>query len=236
MGKLFGIGVGPGDPELLTIKAKRIINEVDFLFCPVKREGSESFAFEIVSNYIENNQLEIIDLVFPMNYEEDELMKMWKKNGEIISGILSGNKTGAFITIGDPAVYSTFMYILPYVDSDSVEVEIIPGITSFCDVASKIKVPLMVAEESLAIVPIRKKNNEELSDAIVHNDNIVLMKPSNNPEEIIKMLKDKGLEKKFALISKVGTNEENIIDNIDELEKNKIPYLSTMIIKKDGMK
>ncbi|MEA3424350.1 MAG: precorrin-2 C(20)-methyltransferase [Bacillota bacterium] len=234
MGKLFGIGVGPGDPELLTIKAKRIINEVDYLFCPVKREGAESFAFEIVSEHIENNQIKIVNLVFPMNYQEDELNRMWKKNGAIISEILSGNKTGAFITLGDPAVYSTFMYVLPYVDS--VDVEIVPGITSFCDVACKIKVSLMVAEESLAIVPVRKKNNEELGNAIVHNDNIVLMKPSNNPEEIIKMLKDKGLEKKFTLISKVGTNEENIIDDIETLEKNKIPYLSTMIIKKDGMK
>ncbi len=233
-GKLYGIGVGPGNSEYLTIKGKRIINEVDILLCPEKKEGAGSFAFEIIKEHIENDSLEIVNLVYPMHYNEDELETMWEKNGKIINEYLKQGKKLAFITLGDTTVYSTFMYTLPFVDKELMDLEIIPGITSFCAVASEIKNPLMVWEESLKIVPVRKNDKDQLTEAIKHNDNIVLMKPSNNPSEIIKMLRENELEDKFMLISKVGTDEEVLISDIKELENIKLPYLSTMIIKKGG--
>ncbi|KDR96503.1 precorrin-2/cobalt-factor-2 C20-methyltransferase [Peptoclostridium litorale DSM 5388] len=235
MGKLYGIGVGPGDPELLTIKGKRIINEVDFLFCPEKKEGAGSFAFEIIDEHLENDNVKIVNLVYPMHYKEDDLEKMWRHNAGIIGDMLQGDKRGAFITLGDPTVYSTFMYTLPHVDKTSIEVEIVPGITSFCAVASELKLPLVEWEENLTIMPVRKKDNAELQRSIAHSDNLVLMKPCNQPNEIVQMLKNNGLEKNFMLISKVGTGEEVLIDDIEQLENTKLPYLSTMIIKKGGL-
>ncbi len=233
-GKLYGIGVGPGDSEYLTLKGKRIINEVDILLCPEKKEGAGSFAFEIIKEHIENENLEIVNLVYPMHYKEDELETMWEKNGKIINEYLKQGKKLAFITLGDTTVYSTFMYTLPYVDKSLMDLEIVPGITSFCAVASEIKTPLMVWEESLKIVPVRKNDKNQLTEAIKNYDNIVLMKPCNNPSEIIEMLKENNLENNFMLISKVGTDEEVLIKDISELEKGKLPYLSTMIIKKGG--
>jgi precorrin-2/cobalt-factor-2 C20-methyltransferase len=232
--KLYGIGVGPGDSEYLTIKGKRIINEVDILLCPIKSLTSESFAFNIIKEHIENEKLEIVNLLYPMVYDENELENMWQKNGKIINSYLEKKKNIAFITLGDPTVYSTFMYTLPYINKSLMELEIIPGITSFCAVASEIQQPLMLWEESLKIIPVRKNDKDQLNEAIKNNENLVLMKPSNNPTEIIKMLKENNLEDKFMLISKVGTDEEVLIRDIKTLENKKLPYLSTIIIKKGG--
>lgn len=109
MGKLYGIGVGPGDPELLTLKAYKILQKADVIFCPEKKKGAGSFAFGIIKEHIKDSKARIVDLEYPMHYHGDELKKMWQENGRIISEYLKGEKTGAFITLGDPSVYSTFM-------------------------------------------------------------------------------------------------------------------------------
>ena len=235
MGKLYGIGVGPGDPELVTLKAKRILNEVDILFCPEKKKGAGSFAYDIVKDHIENQNVEIVYLTYPMHYNKDELNEAWAQNGKIITDKLSGEKTGAFITIGDSTVYSTFMYTLPYIDGGGVDVELVPGISSFSAIASQIKIPLMAWEENLTIAPVRKKFSEELESTVSFSDNIVLMKVSDDPGQIVQMLKNQNLENSFVLVSKAGTDEERLISDIDELASTKLPYLSTLIIKKGGI-
>ena len=232
VGKLYGVGVGPGDSELLTLKAKRILNEVDVIFCPEKEAGSGSFAFEIIERHLENPDVEIVNLVYPMHYGKDELHKAWQHNGEAITERLKGNESGAFIVLGDTTVYSTFMYTLPYIDEKQVELELVPGITSFSAIASQLKIPLVAWEENLVIAPVRKKESAELEAVIKNNDNIVLMKVSNDPKQIIKMLKNEKLENSFFFVSKAGTEEEVVITSIDDLENTKLPYLSTLIIKK----
>ena len=117
MGKLYGIGVGPGDPELLTLKAYKILQKADVIFCPEKKKGAGSFAFDIIKEHIKDSKARIVDLEYPMHYHGDELKKMWQENGRIISEYLKGEKTGAFITLGDPSVYSTFMDTLPYIEA-----------------------------------------------------------------------------------------------------------------------
>lgn len=236
MGKLYGISVGPGDPELMTLKACRIINQVDILFCPVKKEGAESFAFEIVQPNLNNADVRKVELLYPMHYKEGELKDMWKENGRIISDMLKEDMTGAFVTLGDSTVFSTFMYTLPYLDRSCVEVEVVPGITSFCAIASGAGIPLVEWEENLTIFPVRKNSAETLSRAIANSDNLVLMKPASDQEALVKALKDNDLDGKFVLVSKAGTSEESRITSLSQLEATKIPYLSTMIIKKNGMK
>lgn len=235
MGKLYGIGVGPGDPDLLTIKGKRLINEVDFLFCPKKKEEAESFAYEIIEKHLENKAVQLVDLIYPMHYKEDDLKNMWQENGEKITRMLKDGKTGAFITLGDPSVYSTFMYTLPYIDRETVEVEVVPGITSFCATACAMGVPLVEWEESLTIYPVRKNSGEALGKILSENENVVFMKPASNQDAIVHALKENGLAQNFALITKAGTPEQNVITDIHELEQGRMPYLSTMVIKKKGI-
>ncbi len=232
--KLYGVGVGPGDPDLLTIKAKAVINGVDVLFCPVKGDKKGSFAYAIVEPHLYNKDVEIVDLTYIMNYSWNEIEDQWQKNAKIIASHLAKGKNCAFITLGDPTVYSTFMYTLERIDTTDYELEIIPGITSFCATAAVFGVPLTSWQETLKIVPVRRNDSAHLRDQIANEDNLVLMKPSNDAATIVGALEELGLTKHFKMISKVGTPDESVVDDIEELKNTKIPYLSTMIIKKGG--
>lgn len=232
MGIMYGIGVGPGDPELLTIKAHRILNEVDVIFCPEKEEGAGSFAYDIVKGHLGNSKAEIVSLLYPMHYHGMKLREMWEQNAQKIASYLTGGRSGAFITLGDPSVYSTFMYTLPYIEKAGVTVEVVPGIPSFCAVAGRMKMPLASWNEDLIIAPVRKNGSDELGEILGGHDNIVLMKPSSNRKDLIKAIRDHQLEDSFVLVTKSGTGEERIVTDIYELERYDIPYLSTVIIKK----
>lgn len=234
MKKLYGIGVGPGDPELLTMKAYRILQEADVIFCPEKEEGAGSFAFDIIKEVIKDTKAEIVNLVYPMHYHGTRLREMWKSNAQIIAKRLEGGETGAFITLGDPSVYSTFMYTLPYIEETGVSVEIVPGITSFCAVADSLKIPLASWNEDLVVAPVRKNSSGELGNILQEHDNIVLMKPSANQQALIQAIEENQMEDKFVLITKSGTGEERLVTDFEELKQYDIPYLSTMIIKKQG--
>ncbi len=232
--KFYGIGVGPGDPDLLTIKAKKIINSVDVLFCPVKGDKQSSFAYSIIAPHIENKALQIVDLTYIMNYKWAEIEDQWQKNALIIEKYLRDGKTAAFITLGDPTVYSTFMYTLERMDSTLFELEIVPGITSFCATAARLGKPLTSWQETLKIVPVRKNDSAHLRKQIADEDNLVLMKPSNDAMTIVDALKELNLQDSFMMISKVGTPDEQRVSDIAQLAEMKIPYLSTIIIKKGG--
>ncbi len=231
MGKLYGIGVGPGDPELLTLKAYRILKEADVIFCPEKEAGAGSFAFDIIKDLLKDTKARIVNLVYPMHYHGVKLRRMWEENAALIAGELKEDGTGAFITLGDPAVYSTFMYTLPYMEQAGVEVEVVPGITSFCAVADSMKMPLVAWDEDLVVAPVRKNSSEDLGKVLREHDNVVLMKPSANQKELLKAIRENRLEDKFVLVTKSGTGEERLITDFGELEQYDIPYLSTVIVK-----
>ncbi len=234
MGTLYGIGVGPGDPELLTLKAHRILREADVIFCPEKESGSGSFAFEIIQGFLKDSAAEVVNLVYPMHYHGGRLREMWKKNADLIAGCLEGGRTGVFITLGDPSVYSTFMYTLPYIEEAGVEVEMIPGVPSFCAAANSAKIPLTAWNEDLVVAPVRKNSSGELGKILREHDNVVLMKPSANRQALLQALEENHLEDSFVLITKAGTGEEQQITDFEQLKQYEIPYLSTVIIKKHG--
>lgn len=234
MKKLYGIGVGPGDPELLTLKAHRILNEADVIFCPEKKSGAGSFAFDIIKDLLEDTKAKIVNLVYPMHYHGALLREMWEKNAACIAENLEGDQIGAFITLGDPSVYSTFMYTLPYIEAAGVEVEVVPGITSFCAVADRMKMPLVAWDEDLLVAPVRKNSSEELGKVLREHDNVVLMKPSTDQQALLQALRENHLEDRFVLVTKSGTGEERLVTDFSDLEQYDIPYLSTVIIKKQG--
>ena len=126
------------------------------------------------------------------------------------------------------------MYTLPYIEAAGVEVEVVPGITSFCAVADSMKMPLVAWNEDLVVAPVRKNSSEDLGRVLREHDNVVLMKPSTDPEVLLKALKENHLEDNFVLITKTGTGEERLVTDFEELKQYDIPYLSTVIIKKQG--
>lgn len=231
MGKLYGIGVGPGDPELLTLKAYRILQQADVIFTPEKKKGAGSFAFDIIKEYVKDSKAQIVCLEYPMHYHGDELRKMWQENGSRIAEYLKSEKTGVFITLGDPSVYSTFMYTLPYIEAFGIETEVIPGVPSFCMAAAVSKTPLMAWDEDLVIAPVRKNSAEDLQKLLTEHDNVVFMKPSSDQEALLTAIRKSKREKSFILVEKAGTKEQHLIRDYNELKERDVPYLSLMILK-----
>jgi precorrin-2 C(20)-methyltransferase len=230
MMKLYSIGVGPGDSEDITIKATRILGEIPVVFIPVKKEGEKSFAYDIAKKYINPNS-EICELIFPMHYDRKKLESYYVFNADKIKEKLSQYKSGAFIVIGDVTMYSTYMYINELLKNHGISIELVPGITSYSKTASLLGIPLAEWEEGLAIVPASKDSKFDLDKIFSDFQNIVIMKPSYNPENIVENLKKHNLENNFSLVCKAGTDEQRIITDIN-LIKDNIPYLSTMIVKK----
>ncbi len=230
----MGIGVGPGDPELLTIKAIKKIQEAEVIIAPCSRLGEESVALNIVKDYIQEDTI-INKMVFPMVHCQETLEKAWQENVSEISGRLDRGQDVVFLTIGDPMLYSTYIYLLKDLLKVGYEVETVPGIPSFCAVASSMNFPLAEGEEGLSIIPFRK-NEVLLDNALKAGNNVVVLKPSHNPKALAEAMERYQLEDSFVMVSKCGQLDEEATTDINILKEEKIPYLSTVIIKNKGKK
>lgn len=232
-GKFYGIGVGPGDPDLLTIKAKNILEEIDIIVAPETKDGKGSIALNIARPYLKED-IEIVEKNFPMTYKQDILDKSHDEVASYIKGLIDKNKKVAFLTLGDPMVYSTYIYLLKRLKDKEIDIETIPGITSFCGVASKVGVPIAETGENIAIIPsVYSIDNEDIEDIVNKFDNIVFMKASGNIDSLIDLLEKSGHKRNSVFVSRLGLDEEVIEYDIEKRKGIKNNYLSTIIAKRD---
>lgn len=233
-GKLYGIGVGPGDSELLTLKAKRILEAVDYIAIPKTASDKGSIALSIVEGVLDTKKA-VIELLFPMSFDSEVLETSWSNSVSEVKAKLDEGKDVAFITLGDPTVYSTYIYIHKEIKSQGYDTEIIPGITSFCASAARLGISLAENRESIAVVPSAYEC-ESLDTILTNCDNIVLMKVSRNLPKLKDKLKDMGLLDKVVLVSKCGFEDEMIEFDLEKASGNKLSYFTTMIIKRNGVR
>ncbi|MBE5847804.1 MAG: precorrin-2 C(20)-methyltransferase [Lachnospiraceae bacterium] len=148
-GRLYAIGVGPGDPELLTLKAVRLINEADVIACPAKgAEPGTAYGIAVKAcPQMEDKEKLVLD--FPMR--GDDLAKAHRKAADQIVEVLQAGKDVAFLTLGDPGFYSSYFYIAEMIAEHGFETEIVSGITSFCAVSATLKLPLVLGNEPVLI-------------------------------------------------------------------------------------
>lgn len=231
-GKLYGIGVGPGDPELLTVKAVRAIESADVIISPTKKMGKPSIALQIAKPYIKP-ETKLVVMDFPMlslSEERETLEKQWGENADQIQSMLNWGQNAVFLTLGDPMVYSTYSYVMEFLIDRGMEVETISGVPSFCSLAAHLNLPLTQGEESLGVVGMTQ-TEEEVDAVLDAHQNIVVMKVSANAKGLAKALRERHLEDHFVMISNIGMDSERVTRDIADLEK-KVPYLSTVLIKK----
>lgn len=231
IGKLSGVGVGPGDPELITIKAVRIIKEADIIFTAASSKNKYSLAVEIASPYI-SSSVEIKKLSFPMTKDEKKTEAAWTENARQIANALKQGKNAVFLTLGDPTTYSTFGYILKKMKCVMPEanIETIPGITSFHAASARLNRILVEGEESLLVTSgaygggrIREINGVE---------NVAIVKAYKNIKDINKALKETGLGNKSVAVSKCGRENEEIIEDLEQLEKRAPDYWTLILASK----
>lgn len=235
VGTFYGIGVGPGDPELLTVKAVKILQQVSHIFAASSSKNDYSVALQAVQIYLSPNT-QVYSLPFPMTYDQEKLEKAWQQNCKLILDFLLKGEDVAFITIGDPLIYSTYIYLLRKLRHICPEVPVItiPGITSFQAAASVCNIPLVEGEESMAVVS-GAQGVSHLEKTLESCDTVVLLKVYRHMPGIIEMLEKKSLNSSICYVSKCGFEDQEIVQTLHEL-KNRAPnYLSLMIVKKKGL-
>ncbi len=225
-GKLYGIGVGPGDTELLTIKAAKILRNVDVVCSPRSAESKPSLALSIVQPILNerDDEYEILDPLFPMIEDKLTLNTYWDNAAEIITNKLVQGKDVAFITLGDPTIYSTFSYVAKRLVAVGFEIEVIPGITSFTGCAAAARISLAEKDEIIVIVP---KVDNRLPRILEYGDTFVIMKTSRHSEILEEIVNQDKRDKSIISVQNCSMQDENIFEGFSKDKK----YLSTTIVK-----
>lgn len=225
-GKLFGVGVGPGDPELLTIKAKKTLKNVGVICSPRSSKSKRSLALSIVQPILnERNDLyEIVDPIFPMIEDKVTLNLYWDNAAEIIKNHLFNGKDVAFITLGDPTIYSTFSYVAKRIAILGYDIKIIPGVTSFTGCAAAAEISLAVKDEIVVIVP---KVDERFKNIMEYGDTFIIMKTSRHSHDLEEIVNEDNRDKTIISVQNCSMEDENIFEGFSKDKK----YLSTTIVK-----
>ena len=233
--KLYGIGIGPGEPGLLTLKALKALEESDVLLIPKATPEKDSLAYDITKKAFEEFSTydkipETEDLIFPMKRNKDELKPYWDKAVDIIIDKLNKNKTVSIITLGDPTLYSTYGYLLEIISNTypNYPVETIPGIYSFSAISSRINLPLVLGDEKVIVIPVEK--DIIYKNELLNYETIVFMKVSSNFEGLLNQLIEADRTHEAILISRLGQEQETIVTNLESLKGKKIDYFSTIIV------
>ncbi|HEM2741444.1 cobalt-factor II C(20)-methyltransferase [Streptococcus suis] len=230
MARFYGIGIGPGDSELVTVKASRILGELDILYTPEAKRGAKSLALEIAGPYL-GEELMIKQRHFPMVRDKSHKEGQWQEIAEEIVADVQAGKNVGFITLGDPMVFSTYSYLLDLI-GHRIETKTIPGITSYNSIAAEVGLPLVMDEESFAVVPATA-GVQQLETVLRTHDTIVIMKVANHLAEVLPLLKRLDLLEKTILVSRSSTDQQEIRHGIVDLSLDeKLSYFSTMLVKK----
>jgi len=226
LGKLFGLGLGPGDPELVTVKAVRILKSVSAVAFPIL-EGKESFARSIAAQYIPE-EIDQISIVVPMIQDRLPAQKAYDEAAYQISKVLDRGHDVACLCEGDPFFYGSFMYIFARL-SKMYEVEIIPGVTSMTACAAVAKMPLLARNEHLTVIP-GTLAPEELRNRILNADAVVIMKVGRHLDKIKKVLEEVELSSEAIYVEYASLPTQQVLKIINAPKT--APYFSMILVAK----
>lgn len=226
-GKLYGLGVGPGDPELLTLKALRLIQENEVIAVP-GNDIKASVAYRIVRGVYEGmDSKTLIPVAMPMTKEKAVLEANHKKAADDVEDYLRQGKNVVFLTLGDPTVYSTYLYVHKRILERGYEAEIVSGITSFCAVAARLNMGLVEMAEPLHVIPATYKA-QEMDEILKMPGTKVLMKTGRKMKEVRESIIRSG--QKAVMIENCGMPDEKIYESAQEIPES-AGYYSLIIVK-----
>ncbi len=235
-GTLYGIGVGPGDPELITVKGARILGQCRRVFVPKARTASESVALSIAGRYLKKDS-QVQELVFPMTPDRMELSQRWEESAREITAVLETGEDACFLTLGDPLLYSTYIYLLRALRArlPGVEVVTVPGVPAFAAAAALTDFPIGEAKQPVTIVPVAD-DLEAVRQSLNTGGTVVLMKIGKRLGEIVKLLDEAGVIDRSVFVAHAGMGEERVESDLRKLRQEgpEAGYLSIILVQTEG--
>jgi len=236
---LIGIGVGPGDVDLLTVKAVKAIQNADIIMCPASKEDRPSIALAVVSPIIDKSKnQEIVKLIFPMTKDKDVLKDTWKKNAKIMAETVLTGKNVVYLTVGDPFLYSTWIYMHKDLKENypDMNISVIPGIVSMFTFASKVGVSIAEGAEKVAIIP-SCYDLSSVKEIAKNSESMIFLKDGRYFDKVIEVLKESGFPDNsiFAIGQDLGTENEIIRKmTLGEVNDNTLTtkYFSILVVKR----
>ncbi len=230
-GVLYGLGIGPGDPELLTLKAVRVLGAVDVVFAAASSKNDYSLSLRIAAPHLRPEAV-IERLDFPMTSDRSTLLQAWERNAARVAETLDSGRDAAFLTLGDPMTYSTFIYLLRTLEArgDAPRVEVVPGITSYHAAAARTRTPLAEAGQSLAVIS-GAAGPERLKALLAVADNAVVLKAYRNFGPLRQALDELELGDKAVFVSRLGMEDECVVFGLEHAP-DAPHYLSLVLVRK----
>ena len=223
-GKAYGVGVGPGDPELMTLKAVRLIRENEVIAVPGKN-ARESVAYKIALGAVpEIADKTLVPVYMPMVRDREKLAQEHQRGAKLLEEYLDQGKNVVYLTLGDSTVYCTFSYLQHILEEDGYEVELVSGITSFCAAAARLNISLTEWNEPLHVIPASHKTDHPLDQ----HGTYVLMKSASRMKEVKELLIASG--RQVGCVENCGMENEKVYHSAEEIPDD-AGYFSLLIAR-----
>jgi len=229
IGKLFGVSLGPGDPELITMKALKRLQAADVIFTVISRQGSTSASGRIIDS-LDGITAERVELIFAMRDDREDKALLINNNAEQIIDRLKDGQDCAFATIGDALTYSTYGYILSELQQKipDLEVETVPGVNSWSALSARVNRVLVEDRATLSVIPSYANDISPVTGLDSENTS-VLLKTYNTRDHLVNILNENGCD--FLYGANIGMENEFVSDNVNEILARGKEYLSMLIVK-----
>ena len=228
-GTCYGVGVGPGDPELLTLKAARVIGACQVVAAPQTRGGA-TLALDIAARAVNLADKEIVRLPFAMSRDAGERQRMHEESVGLIAGQLAQGRDVAVLTLGDPGVFSSFFYLADGLHERGFAIEVIPGVTSFSAVAARLGQGLTEMDEPLHVVP-SAACTDQIDEVLDLPGTKVLMKPCGKLGELAEALERRGELSRASLVADCGLPSEHVCRDLASFDPAEHPsYFTTLVV------
>jgi len=230
-GRFYGIGVGPGDPELLTLKAARILRQVSVVCYPQSTSGEGSMALAIAAGAVPLEGKELVP--FPFSMSHPHTTETWQGPMTQVLERLSRGQDCAFLTEGDPFLYSTFVYVYEHLrrEHPQVPLEVVPGVSSLTAAAARAGVPLAAGRERISVLPALH-HPQAIGPALDASDALVLLKVNRVLDVVRGELEARGLLERAVLVRRATMPEEQVLHGAEAVDGRVRDYFSLLIVRR----
>jgi len=228
-GAFIGVGVGPGDPELITLKAFRLIQQADVISYIANESGisqSKQIAIDALKT-VRHEQLEV-PVVMPMNEDRRLANRIYNEAAMTLQAHLSQGKTVVFLCEGDPLFFGSFAYLLERLQ-DGNYCQVVPGISSVHAASSRLRLPLTMLKESFAVISGRH-SDEQIREALINHDSVVIMKAGRSRQRILALLEETQRVQDANYLEYIGRENEQLVANVETLANESGPYFSIFVV------